>query len=101
MKMKPIGDQVLIKEQEKADKTKGGIILVDGGYNEEFVYANVISVGPGLFTQTGNRIPMSVKSGDRILLSKNNLGSQKKVKFDDEEFILIREMEISMVSSED
>ena len=101
MKMKPIGDQVLIKEQEKADKTAGGIILVDGGYNEEFVYANVISVGPGLFTQTGNRIPMSVKSGDRILLSKNNLGSQKKVKFDDEEFILIREMEISMVSSED
>tara|TARA_R110002051_G_C8597549_1_gene479883 strand:+ start:251 stop:556 length:306 start_codon:yes stop_codon:yes gene_type:complete len=101
MKMKPIGDQVLIKEQEKSDKTKGGIILVDGGYNEEFVYANVISVGPGLFTQTGNRIPMSVKSGDRILLSKNNLGSQKKVKFDDEEFILIREMEISMVSSED
>ena len=99
--MKPIGDQVLIKEQEKSDKTKGGIILVDGGYNEEFVYANVISVGPGLFTQTGNRIPMSVKSGDRILLSKNNLGSQKKVKFDDEEFILIREMEISMVSSED
>ena len=101
MKMKPIGDQVLIKEQEKADKTAGGIILVDGGYNEEFVYADVISVGPGLFTQTGNRIPMSVKSGDRILLSKNNLGSQKKVKFDDEEFILIREMEISMVSSED
>ena len=99
--MKPIGDQVLIKEQEKADKTAGGIILVDGGYDQEFVYADVISVGPGLFTQTGNRIPMSVKSGDRILLSKNNLGSQKKVKFDDEEFILVREMEISMVSSED
>ena len=100
MKMKPIGDQVLLKEQEKAEKTEGGIILVDGAYDEEFVYADVVSVGAGLFTQTGNRIPMSVKVGDRILISKNNLGSQKKVKLDDEEYILVREMEISMVSIE-
>jgi len=98
--MKPIGDQVLLKEQEKAEKTEGGIILVDGAYDEEFVYADVVSVGAGLFTQTGNRIPMTVKVGDRILISKNNLGSQKKVKLDDEEYILVREMEISMVSIE-
>ncbi len=100
MKMKPIGDQVLLKEHEKADKTEGGIILVDGAYNEEFVYADVISVGAGLFTQTGSRIPMTVKVGDRILISKNNLGGQKKVKLDGEEYILVREMEISMVSVE-
>lgn len=98
--MKPIGDQVLLKEHEKADKTEGGIILVDGAYNEEFVYADVISVGAGLFTQTGSRIPMTVKVGDRILISKNNLGGQKKVKLDGEEYILVREMEISMVSVE-
>jgi len=98
--MKPIGDQVLLKEQEKAEKTEGGIILVDGAYDEEFVYADVVSVGAGLFTQTGNRIPMTVKVGDRILISKNNLGGQKKVKLDDEEYILVREMEISMVSIE-
>ena len=97
MKMKPIGDQVLIKEQEKAEKSPGGIILVDGTTDQEFVYADVISVGPGLFTQTGNRLPMSVKPGDHILISKNNLGSQKKVKFDGEEYILVRELEISMV----
>ena len=62
MKMKPMGDQILIKEEAKAEKTDSGIILVDGAYNEEFVYAEVIAIGPGLFTQTGNRIPMSVKS---------------------------------------
>ena len=100
MKMKPIGDQVLLKEQEKADKTAGGIILVDGAYNEEFVYADVISIGTGLFTQTGDKIPLTVKPGDRVLISKNNLGSQKKVKLEDEEYILVREMEISMVSVE-
>ena len=98
MKMKPIGDQVLLKE--KADKTAGGIILVDGAYNEEFVYADVISIGTGLFTQTGDKIPLTVKPGDRVLISKNNLGSQKKVKLEDEEYILVREMEISMVSVE-
>ena len=49
MKMKPIGDLILLKEREKADKTKAGIILVDG-IEGEYVYADVIAVGPGLFT---------------------------------------------------
>ena len=99
MKMQPMGDQVLIKEKAKKETTESGIILVDGAYDEEFVYADVIATGPGLFTQTGNRIPMSVKKGDMVLISKNNLGGQKKVKFDDTEYILVREMEISMVSN--
>mgnify|MGYP003110630456 CR=1 FL=1 len=99
MKMQPMGDQVLIREQEKSDKTESGIILVDAGYDEEFVYADVIAVGPGLFTQTGNRIPMSVSKDDVVLISKNNLGTQKKVKFDNIDYILVREMEISMVSN--
>jgi len=100
MKMKPIGDLVLLKEQEKVDKTKSGIILVDG-IDGEFVYADVISTGNGLFTQTGNRIPMTVKVGDTVLINKNNLGSQKKVKLEDEEYILVRESEVSMVSTEE
>ena len=100
MKMKPIGDLVLLKEQEKADKTKSGIILVDG-IDGEFVYADVISIGNGLFTQTGNRIPMTVKVGDTVLINKNNLGSQKKVKLEDEEYIRVRESEVSMVSTEE
>jgi len=99
MKMQPLGDQVLLQEREKKETTESGIILVDGAYDEEFVYADVIGTGPGLFTQTGNRIPMSVKKGDTILISKNNLGGQKKIKFDGIEYILVREMEISMVSN--
>ena len=46
MKMKPMGDQILIKEEKKSDKTESGIILVDGAYDEEFVYAEVIAIGP-------------------------------------------------------
>ena len=100
MKMKPIGDQVLLKEREKADQTKSGIILVDG-IDGEFVYADVISTGNGLFTQTGNRIPMTVKAGNVVLIHKNNLGSQKKVKLEEEEYIIVRESEVSMVSVEE
>ncbi len=100
MKMKPTGDQILVQERAKSDTTESGIILVDAGYDEEFVYADVISVGPGLFTQTGNRIPMSVKTGDCILISKNNLGNQKKIKLDGTDYILVREMEVAMVQSE-
>ena len=38
-----MGDQVLLQEQEKKETTDGGIILVDGAYDEEFVYADVIA----------------------------------------------------------
>ena len=96
--MKPIGDQVLLQEQEKAEKTSGGIILVDGP-DGEFIYADVVSDGNGLFTQTGNRIPMTVSPGDTVLIHKNNTGAQKKVKIDGTEYILVREMEIAMVSN--
>ena len=42
---------------------------------------------------------MSVKPGDTVLIHKNNIGSQKKIKLDGTEYILVREMEISMVSN--
>ena len=48
--MKPIGDQVLIKQHEKKEKTSSGIIIMEG-IDGEFVYADVVKVGDGLFTQ--------------------------------------------------
>jgi chaperonin GroES len=97
MKLKPIGDLILVKEQEKIDKTKSGIIIPDSVEND-YVYANVISVGPGLFTQTGDRIPMTVKPGDSVVLHKNQSGSNKKIKLENEEYLLLHESEIVMVS---
>ena len=97
MEMKPIGDLILIKEREKTDKTKSGIIIMDG-IDGDFVYADVIKTGDGLFTQTGDRIPMTTKPGSVVLINKNNLGSQKQVRLDEIEYILVREAEIAMVS---
>jgi chaperonin GroES len=98
MNWKPIGDQVLLKQQEKQEKTKSGIIMMAG--MDEFVECDVIAVGEGLFTQTGNRIPMTVKTGDRVKIYSGNLGSQKKVQLDSDEFILVREHEIAMINTQ-
>ena len=97
MKMKPIGDLVLLEEHQKEDTTKGGIILVDG-IEGDYIYADVISVGNGLFTQTGDQIPMTVKPGDTVLLHKNQSNSNKKIKLGDKQYLLLRESELSMVS---
>lgn len=98
MKMKPIGDLVLIKMHEKKEKTKGGIILTDSAM-EGYLYATVKSVGSGLYTQTGDKIPMISEVGATIMIHKNQLGDQKKLKLEDEEYYLVHESELAMIST--
>ena len=97
MNWTPIGDQVLLKELEKQEKTKSGIIMMAG--LDEYVECDVVAVGNGLYTQTGDKIPMTVKVGDRIKIYSGNLGSQKKVQMDSAEFIVVREHEIAMINT--
>ena len=95
MKMKPMGDQILLKKQKNQEKTKSGIILTAGISNYET--ADVVAVGDGLFTQTGDRIPMTVKIGDQVLLHSRLLKGDNEVKIDKEKFVLVRESEIAMI----
>lgn len=97
MKMKPMGDQILLKKQEGQETTKSGIILTANAANYE--YADVEAVGPGLFTQTGDRIPMTCKVGDTVLLHSRLLKGDNEVTFEDEKYVLVRESEIAMVSN--
>ena len=97
MKMRPMGDQVLLKAKKKEDKTASGIILTANEANYE--YAEVKGVGPGLFTQTGDRIPMTIKVGDTVLLHGRLLKGDNEVEFEDEKYVLVRESEIAMVST--
>ena len=94
MKMKPMGDQLLLKRQKNQEKTKSGIILTAGISNYET--ADVIDAGPGLFTQTGDRIPMTVKPGGQVLLHSRLLKGDNEVKIDGEKYVLVRESEIAM-----
>jgi chaperonin GroES len=96
MNWKPIGDQVLLKKIEKQEKTASGIIMMSG--MDEYVECDVYAVGDGLFTQTGNRIPMTVTVGDRVKIYSGNLGAQKKVQLESE-YILVREHEIAMINT--
>ena len=97
MNWKPLGDQVLLKVEKIAEKTKSGIILVDRDQN--FNQASVVEVGDGLFTQTGDRIPMTVKTGDVVFIYKSNLGENKSIMLDDEEYVIVRESDIAVVNA--
>ena len=96
MKWKPIGDQVLLKVEKKSEKTKAGIILVDR--DNAFIRGEVVAIGDGLFTQTGTRIPMTVKVGDNVYVYKSNLGENKEIILDETQYALIRESEIAVVN---
>ncbi len=96
MKMRPMGDQVLLKAKERQETTKSGIILTANSNNYE--YAEVIGVGGGLFTQTGDKIPMTVKVGDTVMLHARLLKGDNEVTFEDEKYVLVRESDIAMIS---
>jgi co-chaperonin GroES (HSP10) len=96
MNWKPIGDQVLVKQQEKQEKTASGIIVMAG--MDDYVTCDVVATGDGLFTQTGDRIPMTTKPGMQIKVYNGNIGSQKKLTIEGEEYILLRESEIAMIN---
>ena len=97
MKMKPMGDQLLLKAKEQKEKTYKGIILTTG--TSEFGYADVVAVGPGLFTQTGDIIPMTCRVGDTVLLHSRLLKGDNQIELDDIKYVLVRESEIAMVSN--
>ncbi len=89
MKLKPLGDRVVLKFTQAEETTKGGIILASSAQEKPQV-AQVISVGPG-GTVDGKEVKMEVKKGDKVLLSKY---SGTEVKLDSEEFIVVRQSDI-------
>jgi chaperonin GroES len=97
MEMRPIGDRILLKKRSEEKKTKSGIILSSQAVHYES--AEVISVGTGLFTQTGDRIPMTCKVGDTVLLHSRLLKGDNEITLNEEKYILVRESEIAMVSN--
>ena len=89
MKLRPLGDKVVLKYQDVEDKTESGIILPDSA-KEKRKEAVVVAVGPGKF-KDGQKIAMRVKEGDKVVLSEYG-GTE--VKIDDEEFKIVSQDEI-------
>jgi chaperonin GroES len=89
---KPLGDRVLVKPDQVEQKSKGGLILNDSISRGQKIEGEVVAVGTGLFSQTGNVIPMSVKVGDKVLYSKDE--ATNKIKLNDTELLIFREHEL-------
>ncbi len=93
MKIRPLADRVLVRRMQEEEKTKGGIIIPDTA-REKPTEAKVIAVGKGKIGDDGKIVPLSVKVGDTVLLSKWG-GSE--VKLDGEEHLIVREDDIFAV----
>jgi chaperonin GroES len=85
----PLHDRVLVKRIEEKESVKGGIIIPDTA-KEKPQEGEVIAVGAGKI-EKGERIPLDVKAGDRILFGKY---SGSEIKIDDQEYLILREEEI-------
>ena len=93
MKLKPMGDQILLKAEKVQETTKSGIILTSNV--NTYGDAEVIAIGPGLFNQTGDMIPMAVKKGDMVILRTRLLKGDNEIEIDGETYVLVRESDIS------
>lgn len=89
MKIKPLGDKVVIKMLEGEETTKSGIVL-PGSAKEKPQVAEVVAVGPGTVVD-GKEIKMEVKVGDKVLMSKY---SGTEVKYDGQEYTILKQENI-------
>ena len=89
MKLVPLGDRVVLKQTEKEETTKSGIILAAKA-QEKPVTAEVIAVGPGGMVD-GKEVTMQVKVGDQVIYSKF---AGNEVKLDEEEYVIVRQNDI-------
>ena len=90
VKIKPIGDRVLVEHIEEKEQVRGGIIIPDSA-KEKPQEAKVIALGTGKKTDDGKVIAFEVKAGDRVLISKYG-GTE--VKLGDQTLIIVNEDDI-------
>ena len=97
--IQPLGDRVVI-EKPKAEQSKelsgGKKLLLEASVGRgKAVFGKVIATGPGIYTQSGDLIPMNVKVGDEVLYKKDMAGDTLEV--DGVEYIVFREHDLIMV----
>ena len=95
MPFKPLHDRVVVRRVENDEKTSGGLIIPDSA-QEKPAEGEVVSVGNGAIDEKGNRMPMDVKSGDRILFGK---WSGTEVKINGEDMLIMKESDILGITS--
>ena len=90
MRLKPLGDRIVVKVLEREEKTKGGLFLPDTA-KEKPTEGEVIAVGTGKILDNGQKQPVEVKVGDRIIFSKY---AGTEVTVDGEELVIFSERDV-------
>lgn len=90
MKVKPLGDRILIKPLEAEEKTSGGIVIPDTA-KEKPQQAEVVAVGEGKKKEDGSVIPLTLTEGDRVLYGKY---SGTEISIEGEDCLIVKEEDI-------
>lgn len=93
MKLKPIGDKIIVEPEKEEEKTKSGIVLPDTA-KEKPQKGKVIAVGPGKILDNGQRSPMEIKEGEIVIYSKY---AGTEIKIDDKEYLILSDRDILAV----
>jgi chaperonin GroES len=88
--VRPLHDRIIVERIEEGEQKVGGIIIPDSA-KEKPQQGKVIAAGAGKVKDDGKRVPLDVKSGDRILFGKY---SGQEIKLDGQEFLIMREDEV-------
>jgi chaperonin GroES len=88
--VKPLRDRVMVKRLEEAEQKVGGIIIPDSA-KEKPQQAEVVAAGSGRLLDNGERVALSVKAGDKVLLGK---WSGTEVKIDGQDYVILKEEDI-------
>jgi len=95
MKIKPLGDRIVVRRFAAEEKTSGGILLPDTAQNKP-QKGEVLEVGPGRLLKDGNRRPLQVKKGDTVLFT-SWAGDEFKDRGKSDEILLMREEDVLAV----
>ncbi|MDD3272069.1 MAG: co-chaperone GroES [Syntrophomonadaceae bacterium] len=91
MRIQPLSDKLVIKVMEVTEeKTKSGLYVPDTA-KEKPQEGEVLAVGPGAMNDQGERLPMTVAVGDRVIFSKY---AGTEIKLDGEEYLIMAERDI-------
>ena len=90
VRLRPLGDRVIVKPIEKKDEVRSGLIIPDTA-KEKPQEGEIIAAGKGKIGDDGKLIPMDVKAGDKILYGKY---SGTEVKLDGQEYLIMHQDDI-------
>ena len=90
MHFRPLHDRVVVRRIDADQKTKGGIIIPDTA-QEKPQEGEVVSVGPGALNDKGERVPLELRQGDRVLFGK---WSGTEVRIEGEDLLIMKETDI-------